>query len=267
MGTLETIDCVRDGYSMARFGDGELRLISDNRAIGYQQADGELASGLLRVIQSDDTACKIALPDVFRGMKGRRFESRLFWTYVINANWPKWKKFIRGGRTYADTQSSRFYMNYDDIEFSKEAVKRWKSVWEGKKLTIVEGKSTKLGIGNDLFDNALSIERMLCPAKNAFGAYTEIFETVKAKVQPAKDSLVLLALGPTATVLAYDLAHLGYHAVDKGHIDIEYMWMLMGAKKKVSVTGKAVNELKGKDNASTIMHDTEYEKQIIAEIS
>ena len=39
-----------------------------------------------------------------------------------------------------------------------------------------------------------------------------------------KDKLFILALGPMATVLAYDLARLGYRALDLGHIDIEYEW-------------------------------------------
>ena len=42
--------------------------------------------------------------------------------------------------------------------------------------------------------------------------------------------LILLALGPTATVMAYNLAQKGYQAIDIGHIDIEYEWYRMGAK-------------------------------------
>jgi hypothetical protein len=32
------------------------------------------------------------------------------------------------------------------------------------------------------------------------------------------DKLILIALGPTATVLAYDLAKKGYQAIDIGHL-------------------------------------------------
>ena len=37
-----------------------------------------------------------------------------------------------------------------------------------------------------------------------------------------KDRLVIIILGPTATVMAYDLAKLGYQALDFGHIAKDY---------------------------------------------
>ena len=58
-----------------------------------------------------------------------------------------------------------------------------------------------------------------------------------------KNALVLSALGMTATVLCYDLAKLGYWAIDIGHVDIEYSWFRMGAKKKCPISVKAVNEI------------------------
>ena len=54
--------------------------------------------------------------------------------------------------------------------------------------------------------------------------------------------MILLALGPTATILAYDLALKGYQAIDIGHVDIEYEWFRMGATHKVPVPNKFVNE-------------------------
>ena len=44
--------------------------------------------------------------------------------------------------------------------------------------------------------------------------------------------MIIIALGPTATVLAYDLAKEGYQALDMGHFDIEYEWYLRNATKK-----------------------------------
>ena len=48
--------------------------------------------------------------------------------------------------------------------------------------------------------------------------------------------LVLLALGPTATVLAARLVKVGVQALDVGHIDVEDMWYLMGGEDKGSDT-------------------------------
>lgn len=76
-----------------------------------------------------------------------------------------------------------------------------------------------------MFSGAESIQRIIGPAENAFHAYDKILECCKDQT---KDKLFLLALGPTATVLACDLCKMGYQAVDIGHIDLEYEWFLKG---------------------------------------
>ena len=69
----------------------------------------------------------------------------------------------------------------------------------------------------------------------------------------------------TATVLATDLHNAGYQAIDVGHIDIEYEWMLRKAKKKIPIPGKYVNEAQGQnfiDNGT----DLKYESEIFLRI-
>lgn len=56
--------------------------------------------------------------------------------------------------------------------------------------------------------------------------------------------IVLLAIGPTATVLSYDLADNGFQVIDIGHLDVEYQWYLMQAKKKMPLENRTtVNEV------------------------
>ena len=87
-----------------------------------------------------------------------------------------------------------------------------------------------MGVNNDLFDNVKSIKRILCPIVNAFNIYEKILqEALKIK----KNKLILLALGPTASVLAYDLYHAGYQVLDIGHMDIEYEWFLRNATQAI----------------------------------
>lgn len=73
---------------------------------------------------------------------------------------------------------------------------------------------------------------------------------------------MLLALGPTASVLAYDLARQGYQAVDIGHADLSYEWMLRGNHNKVP--DKYSNEAPEGYMVEEI-HDAAYESQIIAD--
>ena len=120
-----------------------------------------------------------------------------------------------------------------------------------------------MGIGNDLFDNVKSIKRILCPAKNAFDKYDAILAECEKQ---SKDKLFLIALGPTATVLAYDLANLGYWALDVGHIDICYEWKLRGGKGKVAIPGKYTNEAAGGRENIEDCTDPDYLNSIIAKV-
>ncbi len=127
----------------------------------------------------------------------------------------------------------------------------------------MEGTGSKLGFYNDLFEGAASIRRIVCPAENAFNYYHAILETTLDKAK-GMDFLVLIALGPTATVLAHDLAEHGVQSIDVGHIDIEYEWFQMKATSKVPVPWRYVNETGNR--LSELSSDPEYTSQIIAQI-
>ncbi|MCT3093469.1 DUF1792 domain-containing protein [Streptococcus thermophilus] len=59
-----------------------------------------------------------------------------------------------------------------------------------------------------------------------------------------RNLIVLLAIGLTATVLSYDLADNGFQVIDIGHLDVEYQWYLMQAKKKMPLENRTtVNEV------------------------
>lgn len=123
---------------------------------------------------------------------------------------------------------------------------------------------TCLGYGNDLFDNAKSIKRILCPNKNAWDKYDEILDAVIHNT--TKADLIILALGMTATIMAYDLALSGRQALDLGHSDIEYEWMKMGAVEKVAIPGKFTNEAKD-GKLQSISYPDDFKSQILLNLS
>jgi len=51
-----------------------------------------------------------------------------------------------------------------------------------------------------------------------------------------------------------------------GHIDIEYECYLRGAKEKIIIPGKYVNEVQDWDKGLRDFHDKKYENEIIAKI-
>ena len=153
-------------------------------------------------------------------------------------------------------------MGKRDIKNYPLYIRALKTIWENRDVLFIEGEQSRLGVGNDLFNNSKSIKRILCPATNAFEHYHEILETCK---EYGQNRLLLLALGQTATVLAYDLSKLGYWAIDIGHIDIEYEWYLRKTKRKIAIPGKYVNEVT-EGRLFTECEDGEYLEQIIKTI-
>ena len=78
--------------------------------------------------------------------------------------------------------------------------------------------------------------------------------------------MILISLGPTATVLTYDILDLGNQVIDFGHFDVEYEFFLRNVTKPIKLPYKYVNEAPGgRKNISSIT-DIKYLSQIIYKI-
>ena len=139
--------------------------------------------------------------------------------------------------------------------------KRLKEIWKNRDVVLLEGREARIGVGNDLFDGAKSISRILfCPTRNAFNKYAQIlsaFDGVNS------DALILISLGPTATVLAYDLCKRGYQAIDFGHISEEYECFLRRETPMEQISMGRDCSMKHPSNPD----DPEYKNQIIKVIT
>ena len=242
--TLDEI--IKNNRSISRFGDGEINLI-DGVSIGFQEANKILTKKLKKVLKSKrkDLLIGINIPYNNSYLNIYNYEAK---QYFIN--WVENYKLIIFSlidlnRKYYSSYISRFYIDIEDKSKVPEYIKKLKQIWEKRDILIIEGEKSRLGIGNDLFNNSKSIKRIICPAENAFNVYNKIFAEAK---KFDKSFLILLALGPTSTVLVYDLYNLGYQAIDIGHIDIEYEWFLRNATKKIQINNKYVNEVYGNGN-------------------
>lgn len=270
MSSVETIRYIREKHcSVARYGDGELNMILSDKSIGFQKYNPELARELERVLYDRRDDLLLCLPHEFEKFSGEKLLAKDFWKTFLREKKPAiWKLLEEHGMKgylFGDTQTTRPYMDYVPAPpvVADTVYPAFKALWAGKKVLIVEGDSTRMGRGNDLFDSAAALRRVICPAENAFARYAEILETVKAK--SAGFDMTLLALGPTATVLAADLSRAGIWALDVGHLDVEYEWYRSGAKEKTVLKNKYVNELaEGRIHADE--SDKEYLSQILARI-
>ena len=271
----ETLDeILRTGASVSRFGDGELQIMQrylselKNPSWGtevdtFQHYDASLGKRLYEVWQVPSSARHLnCVPYAFKDSSPHRGYGRIFFEREALMRLPELEK-LAVEHDFYDTNFTRFYMGRYDIRDYPAYIERLKAIWRDRDVLFVEGEKSRLGVGNDLFAGAKSVQRILCPATDAWSSYPEILRLAK---EHGEGRLVLIALGQTATVLAYDLSEAGLQAIDLGHVDVEYEWYRMGAKTKVPIPGKYVNEAPGGRTVAEHPAQATYLQQVVARI-
>lgn len=257
----ETIDYISENHcSVSRYGDGELKIISGEN-IRFQKFNSSLSRRLAEILHGKGKVL-VCISDIFDNptwMNERAYE---YTWWIVAKNRRDWTNSLNLEYTYGNAFISRPYLDWREKEKSLHWFEKLKQIWNNQNIVFIEGNKSRLGYKNDLFDNAKTIRRILCPVRDAYMVYNQI---LKEAMNLPHDVLFLLALGPTATVLAEELAENGYWAIDIGHIDIEYEWFKMHALEKVPIKGKYTNEAaRGEDVDDYV--DEEFKNQIIVEI-
>ena len=262
----ETVKHVLNNHcSIARFGDGEFSIIQRKEGPKFQGSSSQLATRLSDVFDKDANNLLICIPRFFVSSVGYNKRGKDYAAgYVMKeqgAVLDLLKSRLPDNYVFGDAYVSRPYTAYKPGNANK-MFPLLKQLWNNKDILIVEGEKTRIGVGNDLISNAKSIKRIIAPAEDAFSVYANILKKI---VENWKGELVLLALGPTATVLAYDCSKLGIQALDLGHVDIQYEWYLSGSPWN-PISGKYTNEAIGGREVADC-HDERYLSQIICSIS
>lgn len=267
MSAEETIDYIKKHKcSVARYGDGEFSIMLQYGAPAFENGSKKMSKALLNVFENQGNLL-ICVPSLLVEEKGLEKRAKNYWR-----NWAlqyqqavvsEIRRTAASKYVFGDAYISRPYSAYETSENAEKIFPLLKELWAGQDVLIVEGEKTRLGIGNDLFTNTKSIKRILAPAENAFAIYSEILQAVIANWN---GELVVLALGPTATILASDLSKQGIQALDLGHIDVQYEWYLRGDKNFKPIPGKYVNEsIDGREVGAS--QDEDYLSQIITTIN
>ncbi len=259
---------INEGKSMSRFGDGEFAVIAGVDRQKFQRADKKLAKRLVEVLKAKQDDVLVCIPDIYGDLSKYNTECKYnIRAYMSEDIRKQHYALIDMAKDYYDAYVTRPYASYLDnnTDAPKKRFDNLKRIWKGKKLLIIEGEKSRLGVGNDLFAGAADIKRILGPAEHAFDRYDDLFKEAISFLENNDDYLTLIAMGATATVLAYDIAMKGFQALDIGHVDIEYEWMLAGKGVKVPVKGKYNNEVSGGDVVEDI-YDDRYESEIIKRV-
>ena len=263
----ETLDeLLATDKSLVRFGDGEFSLINGN-SIAYQEYQEDLAQEMREILINADKEDNVlvCLPEIFEIFKGnflQNKDSENFWKNELDYHGRFFQDICKAKR-YGSAWISRPYINSEDKSKVATHFEKIKELFAGKDILIVEGATTRAGVGNDLFNNVRSIKRIICPSHHAFSKVDVIQQSILNHVA---GRLILLMLGPTAKILAYRLSRLGYRALDLGHIDSEYEWMQMGAETKVQLKHKHTAEFNF-DQGIEFIEDENYNNQIVADLT
>ncbi len=259
----ETLDeIIENKKSVVRIGDGELDLIY-GEDIRYQHSNSKLAKVLKDcILNNHNSKILTCLPDIFTNLD-RYNEMRGYYALGVLPKFSDlFKEIEKSKYSYGSTFMSRMYISFRDKSKSQHYVDKLRDIWKDKDILIVEGEYTRSGVGNDLFENAKSIQRIICPAADAFNQVDEIEEAIRNNAQ---NKLILLMLGPTAKVIVNDLQDLDNQILDIGHIDTEYEWFKMGAKYVVPI-GKNKHMAEVADRYLGEEDNPQYQKEIILKI-
>jgi len=216
-----TLDCILNNpKSISRFGDGELMIIMGH-SISFQEYNELLAKRLEEVLTTK-------YKNIYIGLGYRYFnydiynEKNMVFNKFYTLEAPKYRKFLlqkcHKEITYISTEfNQRYYsMEYAEMENWYSKVKK---IFYGKEIVVFIGEAAYKGLQYNLFEEASGVEYVLGASRNAFKDYDTLLRDAK---KYKKSKLLCFILGPTSTVLAYDLAREGYLAYDIGHLAKDY---------------------------------------------
>lgn len=231
---METMSQLVQGKSIARWGDGEVKLmLQPEFDLMYQKSNPSLAQDLRDLLTSYESSSDrllLALPTVFT--------TRL-WMGIWSENWYALAPLLRASKAlWGNTHISRppFFQKH-----GVDAVAAWRRVWEGKRICVVAGRGSRFELIPELFDNVDSVIRVDSEPTDAYATLPEL----KKRLRDVGDAdLFLLALGPSGTVMAGYLASEegGRHqAIDIGHLSSSYANVFKGGKIPEQLPQKSSN--------------------------
>ncbi|GAA2982157.1 glycosyltransferase family protein [Microbacterium terrae] len=219
----QTLDALIAGKSIARFGAGDLSTMEGWFDM-FQTPGDDLSRRLREVLDSHEPDLLVAIPsftyDLSAELADGMRDYYLHWAPHLRRILDPHIDFgARYGATEVSMGHSTFGPRFDRHGYFDKC----RQIWQDARVVLIHGDGIFDGFTHDIFDNAASVEHILAPKQDAFEEYDDILR--RALLAP-KDSLMIAILGPTATVLAYDLHRAGYQALDLGHIAKSYEWWL-----------------------------------------
>jgi hypothetical protein len=196
--------------SFARYGDGELEIMI-GRGISFQEYHPELARRLRAILRAATPQFLIGIPNfaalqIKSAERKRRWERyRCMFSHLVRRDAPYHSAFV----------SRPAAIGLESVEYFRT----FESLWTGRDVVLVHNSAAVAS--HPLFREARSVRHVACAAQHAFREYPALLERATA-FHATPGILFLIAAGPTAGVLAWDLAQRGAQALDIGHLTNTY---------------------------------------------
>ena len=205
----EFISKIKDGTSFIRFGDGEIFFLR-NQGIFYQKPD-KLLSRIMRTIVSEyssESKYIIGLPHQISQSNFELRESSTFhYWYPFKVNF---ELLFNKNANYSD---SFLFIQGDFFEKSLLPIIR-------KKTCIILTTRKDIQLQKDSMEKHLNCIWVEAKAPDPFDWYekniSEIEEIIRKNDLSSKNSILLLAAGPSSKALAYYFSGNGFQAIDVG---------------------------------------------------
>lgn len=195
-----TIAKVAKGFSLARFGDGELKMCY-GKGYARQQGSAKLAAELLAVLNDPHKKCIVGIPTMDpRGPKvdgWLRHKDRF--AAVLNEELQYYSAFV----TRPDSAPWIATQSY--------AVSIARLLQDAQVTVLAQNKSSMLGFVRDTARRAIHVR---CPAREAY----DVIDYLEQTIIETEPEVVVMSCGPTATCLANRLSARGIHAIDLGSL-------------------------------------------------
>ncbi len=225
-GEVETVRKICEGFSISRFGDGEVKMIERHVYTRELTPVPDLSRELRDVIENPHPRCLIGIPTM--DPKGTKYE-----------NWQRHKgrftKYFhdKDGRSYYSALITRpdcgVWM--ESRAYYEEVIRIWA---DKKRVAIVSEATSKL---LSCIRETHEVAHIECPM---YGAYATI-DHMERQVVKAKPDIALLSFGPTAKCLANRLSEHGIQAVDLGSIGGFLLRWRNGGPKPESYEQERIN--------------------------
>ena len=185
--------------SLARFGDGELRIATGKGCSSQEPSEG--LTNEFREILAGRSRALPCLPNIFGGTPRQKS-----WEPYAHKKYTRWfsRKVIYGSAfiTRPDSMPHIDRPDYWD---------KVRGLWRHKDTVLVRGDEKSLTAS--MLQEAARVREVIGPRVHAYQEIDRIEEEISLPSGP-----VILCLGATATALAHRLAQKGVHALDLGHI-------------------------------------------------